>query len=98
MNIGYPLVILSMIIWGSTGISSLIFLPVIKHMKRFDPMSLILMIILSVIHTCIALNLYFEGIKRIKVQHVGVLFYIDHWEQLYWEDYFSMKYQELQQL
>jgi len=59
------------------GISSLIFLPVIKNMKRFNTLSLILMIIVGVIHTCIALNLYFEGIKRIKVQHVGVLSYID---------------------
>ncbi|UUV17667.1 EamA family transporter [Fusobacteria bacterium ZRK30] len=59
------------------GISSLIFLPVIRHMKRFNTMSLTLMIIVGVIHTCIALNLYFEGIKRIKVQHVGVLSYID---------------------
>jgi len=59
------------------GISSLIFLPVIRHMKRFNTLSLILMLIVGVIHTCIALNLYFEGIKRIKVQHVGVLSYID---------------------
>lgn len=59
------------------GISSLIFLPVIRHMKSFNAMSLTLMIIVGVIHTCIALNLYFEGIKRIKVQHVGVLSYID---------------------
>ncbi|MGB6129535.1 MAG: EamA family transporter [Psychrilyobacter sp.] len=59
------------------GISSLIFLPAIKYMKKFDTVSLILMIIVGVIHTCIALNLYFEGIKRIKVQHVGVLSYID---------------------
>lgn len=59
------------------GISSLIFLPTIRHMKKFDSISLILMIIVGVIHTCIALNLYFEGIKRIKVQHVGVLSYID---------------------
>lgn len=59
------------------GISSLIFLPVIRHMNTFNPTSLTLMIIVGVIHTCIALNLYFEGIKRIKVQHVGVLSYID---------------------
>jgi RarD protein len=59
------------------GISSLIFLPVIRHMKSFNAMSLILMIIVGVVHTCIGLNLYFEGIKRIKVQHVGVLSYID---------------------
>jgi len=59
------------------GISSLIFLPAIRNMKRFNTLSLILMIIVGVIHTCIALNLYFEGIKRIKVQHVGVLSYID---------------------
>lgn len=59
------------------GISSLIFLPVIRHMRSFNAMSLILMIVVGVIHTCIALNLYFEGIKRIKVQHVGVLSYID---------------------
>lgn len=59
------------------GISSLIFFPAIKNMKRFNTLSLILMIIVGIIHTCIALNLYFEGIKRIKVQHVGVLSYID---------------------
>ncbi|MEI6856096.1 EamA family transporter [Psychrilyobacter sp.] len=59
------------------GISSLIFLPAIRYMKKFNTMSLILMVIVGVIHTCIALNLYFEGIKRIKVQHVGVLSYID---------------------
>ena len=59
------------------GISSLIFLPVIRHMNTFNTISLTLMIIVGVIHTCIALNLYFEGIKRIKVQHVGVLSYID---------------------
>ncbi|WP_028857634.1 DMT family transporter [Psychrilyobacter atlanticus] len=59
------------------GISSLIFLPVIRHMNTFNLRSLTLMIIVGVIHTCIALNLYFEGIKRIKVQHVGVLSYID---------------------
>ncbi len=59
------------------GISSLIFFPVIRHMNTFNAMSLTLMIVVGVIHTCIALNLYFEGIKRIKVQHVGVLSYID---------------------
>lgn len=46
-------------------------------MKKFDVMSLTLMVIVGIVHTCIALNLYFEGIKRIKVQHVGVLSYID---------------------
>ena len=59
------------------GVSSLIFLPAIKQMKTFSAVSLTLMIIVGVVHTCIALNLYFEGIKRIKVQHVGVLSYID---------------------
>ena len=65
------------IILFQMGISSLIFLPVIRHMKTFNISSLVLTIILGVIHTCIALNLYFEGIKKIKVQHVGVLSYID---------------------
>lgn len=65
------------IILFQMGISSLIFLPVIRHMKKFNVISLTLIIILSVIHTCVALNFYFEGIKRIKVQHVGVLSYID---------------------
>jgi len=59
------------------AISSLIFLPAIRQMKTFNALSWTLMIIVGVIHTCIALNLYFEGIKRIKVQHVGVLSYID---------------------
>jgi len=65
------------IILFQMGISSLIFLPAIKNIKSFNPTSLALMMIVGVVHTYIGLNLYFEGLKRIKVQHVGVLSYID---------------------
>ncbi|MCY6354653.1 DMT family transporter [Clostridium sp. ZS2-4] len=59
------------------GVSSLIFLPSLKQMNKFDIISLISIIIIGVVHTCMALRLYFEGIKRVKVQYVGVLSYID---------------------
>lgn len=59
------------------GVSSLIFLPSLKQMNKFDIISLIFIIIIGVVHTCLALQMYFEGIKRVKVQYVGVLSYID---------------------
>ncbi len=65
------------IILFQMGVSSMIFLPATRHIKTFNSISLISLLILGIVHTCIALNLYFEGIKRIKVQHVGVLSYVD---------------------
>lgn len=59
------------------GVSSLIFLPSLKKMNEFDTISLISIIIIGVVHTCLALQFYFEGIKRVKVQYIGVLSYID---------------------
>ncbi len=59
------------------GVSSIIFLPAIRSITSLSIRSIVLLAIIGVIHTCIALNLYFEGIKKIKVQHVGVLSYID---------------------
>lgn len=59
------------------GIASVIFLPVTRQMNKFDNLSMILMVIVGIVHTCIALYLYFEGIKRVKVQYVGILSYLD---------------------
>jgi RarD protein len=39
--------------------------------------SMALLLVIGVIHTALALVLYFVGLRRVKVQHVGVLAYLD---------------------
>ncbi|MCX7781609.1 MAG: DMT family transporter, partial [Negativicutes bacterium] len=39
--------------------------------------SLLLMATLGILHTALALVLYFNGLKSVKVQHASVLSYID---------------------
>lgn len=39
--------------------------------------SLLLLLVVGAVHTAFALILYFEGLRRVKVQHVGVLAYLD---------------------
>lgn len=60
-----------------TGISSIMFLPTLRGLNKVDMESIIFLIIIGTIYTSIALTLYFEGIKRVKVQHVGIISYID---------------------
>ncbi|MTI69166.1 MAG: EamA/RhaT family transporter [Firmicutes bacterium] len=60
-----------------TLVASIMFLPALKNLNDFDMISFIFLLIIGIIHTSLALTLYFEGIKKIKVQHVGVLSYID---------------------
>jgi RarD protein len=53
----------------SPGLSArLLFIP---------PAALGLLAVVGVVHTALALVLYFEGLQRVKVQHVGVLAYLD---------------------
>jgi len=41
------------------------------------PQSLVLLALMGVVHTALALILYFQGLRSVKVQHVGVLAYLD---------------------
>jgi len=60
-----------------TGISAILFMPSLRFIDKVDIGSIIQLIVIGTIHTSLALTLYFEGIKRVKVQHVGILSYID---------------------
>lgn len=42
-----------------------------------SPRALALLALVGVIHTALALYLYFQGLRQVKVQHVGVLSYLD---------------------
>jgi drug/metabolite transporter (DMT)-like permease len=44
---------------------------------RLDPLPLVLLVILGVVHTAGALVLYFWGLAKVKVQHLAVLSYLD---------------------
>lgn len=44
---------------------------------RLDPLPLVLLLILGVVHTAGALVLYFWGLAGVKVQHLAVLSYLD---------------------
>lgn len=60
-----------------TGVSSLIFLPYVVGRPIPSGDSLLFLLIIGIVHTALALTLYFEGIKWVKVQHVGILSYLD---------------------
>lgn len=60
-----------------TLISTLIFLPFVAGSINADFSSIVIMCIMGVLHTSIALTLYFYGIRGIKAQYAGVLSYID---------------------
>lgn len=65
------------IVMVQMGVASLILSPSIRQVKKFDIISLVFIFIIGVVHSFLALQLYFEGLKKVKVQHVGVLSYID---------------------
>lgn len=60
------------------GVSSLFFLPFVL----FDPPTLTLpstsaMITMGVVHSALALSIYFSSLQKIKIQHASILSYID---------------------
>jgi RarD protein len=70
------------LVFGQSVVSALILIPV--ALWRFGPSALAaplpavgLLAIVGIVHTAVALFLYFEGVRAIKVQHVGVLAYLD---------------------
>lgn len=60
-----------------TGVSVLIFAPYVIHRPLPEWSAMVLLILIGVVHTALALTLYFEGVKAVKVQHVGILGYLD---------------------
>lgn len=59
------------------GVASVLFLPFLKNMNPLDLKSTAFLLIIGVVHTCFALFIYFEGVKKIKIQYVSILSYID---------------------
>jgi len=68
----------SQLVLIQTGIASLVFLPfVVIHPPQLKAFSIMAMGTLGLVHSAIALGLYFTGLKLIKIQHVSVLSYIE---------------------
>lgn len=67
-----------------TALASAVLLPIVMlspdlaaAMRATPAAALGLLGIIGVVHTALALVLYFYGLQRVKVQHVGVLAYLD---------------------
>ncbi|MBS4538259.1 EamA family transporter [Clostridium sp. D2Q-11] len=60
-----------------TLVASLFFMPFINDFHVINIKNFILLLVVGLVHTSLALTLYFEGIKKIRVQSIGVLSYID---------------------
>ena len=65
-----------------TTIASVILLPAVLLTKgpgalTASPGALGLLVVVGLVHTALALILYFQGLKTVKVQHAGVLSYLD---------------------
>lgn len=70
------------LVFVQCSVATLILLPVVLITKgagalAAPPGSLLLLAVVGVVHTALALFLYFWGLQRVKVQHVGVLAYLD---------------------
>lgn len=60
------------------AVASLFFLPsFIEARPVFTTVSVLCLLTMGVLHSAIALGLYFAGVKKIKVQHTSVLSYVD---------------------
>lgn len=60
------------------AVSSLIFLPAIASSHpALSLTSTLSMVLLGLVHTALALALYFSGLRQIKVQHASILAYIE---------------------
>lgn len=68
----------TLVLW-QTGTASVVLLPYVLWQGMALPSlaSLGVMVSIGVVHTALALTLYFLGLNRVKVQHVGVLGYLD---------------------
>jgi RarD protein len=66
------------VLW-QTGVATVILTPYVlwQGMELPSWQSLSLMVTIGVVHTALALTLYFIGLRSVKVQRVGVLGYLD---------------------
>lgn len=66
-----------------TGVASLVLLPAVALTSGglasllIPAQSLAMLAVIGVVHTALALAFYFKGLQTVKVQHVGVLAYLD---------------------
>ncbi|TCS93148.1 DMT family transporter [Hazenella coriacea] len=65
------------LVFWQTGLATLILTPYGLQQGWVGLPSLGILFILGTIHTALALVLYYKGLKKIKVQHIGVLAYLD---------------------
>ncbi|MEG6586565.1 DMT family transporter [Dendrosporobacter sp. 1207_IL3150] len=60
------------------GVSSVIFLPfIILNPPTLTFSSVLAMLTMGIVHSAIALGIYFTGLKTVKIQHASVLSYVD---------------------
>lgn len=60
------------------GVSSLFFLPfVLLNPPLLTPLSAGAMVTMGIVHSALALSIYFSSLQKIKIQHASVLSYID---------------------
>lgn len=60
------------------AVSSLLFLPeIVSSPPIFNLTSVLAMVFLGLVHTALALALYFGGLRWVKVQHASILAYIE---------------------
>ncbi|MFD2169098.1 DMT family transporter [Tumebacillus lipolyticus] len=67
------------LVFWQTGVATVVLLPYVLWQGMVLPSatSLLVMVTIGVVHTALALTLYFIGLERVKVQQVGVLGYLD---------------------
>jgi RarD protein len=69
---------INLVLW-QTGVAVVVLAPYVfwRGMTMPHLNSLLVMMAIGVLHTALALTLYFLGLRSVKVQHVGVLGYLD---------------------
>jgi RarD protein len=66
------------LVLAQMGVASLIFLPIAwANPTEVGIVSLGSMFVMGLVHSALALGLYFAGLKKIKVQHASILSYVD---------------------
>lgn len=65
------------LVFWQTGLSTLLLAPYGWKMGWVGWPALGILFVLGTIHTALALVFYYKGLKQIKVQHIGILAYLD---------------------
>lgn len=75
---GIPGISANNLVLVQMAVSSLIFLPmVVTNPPVLSTVSVAAMLTMGIVHSALALGIYFTGLKRVKVQHASILSYID---------------------